>query len=125
YTAVLSRAALHNPPEDTTAAATSAGATAGRLFTSVTLPLVKPALAVAVIFRALDTLRMYDLPKILTGGANGTTTSSILVVDQLTRGANSASALSTITFVFIFVIAFGMVRLFNANILGAHAKAVR
>jgi multiple sugar transport system permease protein len=68
---------------------------------------------------------MYDLPKILTGGANGTTTSSILVVDQLTSGINSASALSTITFVFIFVIAFGLVRLFNANIIGAQAKGVR
>jgi len=68
---------------------------------------------------------MYDLPKILTGGANGTTTSSILVVKQLTSGINSASALSTITFVFIFLIAFGMVRLFNANIIGAQAKGVR
>jgi multiple sugar transport system permease protein len=67
---------------------------------------------------------MYDLPKILTGGSNGTTTSSVLVVNQLTRGANSASALSTITFVLIFVIAFGLVRLLNANLFGARAKAV-
>ena len=87
--------------------------------TSVTLPLVKPALAVAVIFRVLDTLRMYDLPAILTGGANGTTTSSILVVKQLTSGVNSASALSTITFILIFAIALALVRLFNANIVGA------
>ena len=64
------------------------------------------------------------LPKILTGGSNGTTTSSVLVVNQLTRGANSASALSTITFVLIFVIAFGLVRLLNANLFGARAKAV-
>jgi multiple sugar transport system permease protein len=68
---------------------------------------------------------MYDLPKILTGGANGTTTISILVVEQLNSGLNSASALSTITFIFIFAIAFAMVRLFNANIIGAQAKGVR
>ncbi|MFE2138119.1 hypothetical protein ACFW9X_33915, partial [Streptomyces sp. NPDC059466] len=115
----------HTPPAHTAAGAPRPGAPRGRPHPRPPAPRATPALAVAVIFRALDTLRMYDLPKILTGGANGTTTSSILVVDQLTRGANSASALSTITFVFIFVIAFGMVRLFNANILGAHAKAVR
>jgi ABC-type sugar transport system permease subunit len=125
FIALLILAGLQNIPDETYEAAKIDGANAWRRFTSVTLPLVKPALAVAVIFRALDTLRMYDLPQILTGGSNGTTTSSILVVEQLTRGANSASALSTITFVFIFVIAFGLVRLFNANLFGAQTKAVK
>ena len=125
FIALLILAGLQGIPEETYEAAKIDGANAWRRFTNVTLPLVKPALAVAVIFRTLDVLRMYDLPKILTGGANGTTTSSILVVDQLTSGINSASALSTITFVFIFIIAFGLVRLFNANIIGAQAKGVR
>ncbi|MGN5633971.1 carbohydrate ABC transporter permease [Streptomyces sp. AC154] len=125
FIALLILAGLQNIPDETYEAAKIDGANAWRRFTSVTLPLVKPALAVAVIFRVLDTLRMYDLPKILTGGANGTTTSSVLVVNQLTKGVNSASALSTITFVFIFVIALGLVRLFNANLLGTQAKGVR
>jgi ABC-type sugar transport system permease subunit len=125
FIALLILAGLQGIPEETYEAAKIDGASAWKRFTNVTLPLVKPALAVAVIFRTLDVLRMYDLPKILTGGANGTTTSSILVVDQLTQGINSASALSTITFVFIFIIAFGLVRLFNANIIGAQAKGVR
>jgi ABC-type sugar transport system permease subunit len=125
FIALLILAGLQGISNDTYEAARIDGANAWQRFTRITLPLVKPALAVAVIFRTLDALRMYDLPKILTGGANGTTTSSILVVDQLTSGINSASALSTITFVFIFVIAFGMVRLFNANIIGAQAKGVR
>jgi multiple sugar transport system permease protein len=86
------------------------------------VPLVKPALAVAVIFRTLDVLRMFDLPFILTGGANGTTTVSILVVQQLHSGVYSASALSTITFIFIFAIALSMVKLFNANIVGTPGK---
>ncbi|MCF0085202.1 MULTISPECIES: carbohydrate ABC transporter permease [Streptomyces] len=124
FIALLILAGLQNIPAETYEAARIDGAGAWRRFTNVTLPLVKPALAVAVVFRALDTLRMYDLPKILTGGSNGTTTSSVLVVNQLTRGANSASALSTITFVLIFVIAFGLVRLLNANLFGAPAKAV-
>jgi multiple sugar transport system permease protein len=95
------------------------GASAWQRFTKITLPLVKPALAVALIFRTLDVLRMYDLPKILTGGANGTSTLSILVVDQLQQGPNSAAALSTITFIFIFGVAFLMVRIFGANVTGA------
>jgi len=99
------------------------GATAWQRFTKITLPLVKPALAVALIFRTLDVLRMYDLPKILTGGANGTSTLSILVVDQLQQGQNSAAALSTITFIFIFAVAFLMVRILGANITGAPAKS--
>lgn len=119
FIALLILAGLQSIPEETYEAARIDGAGAWKRFTSVTLPLVKPALAVAVIFRVLDTLRMYDLPAILTGGANGTTTSSILVVKQLTSGVNSASALSTITFIFIFAIALLLVRLFNANIVGA------
>jgi ABC-type sugar transport system permease subunit len=125
FIALLILAGLQGIPEETYEAAKIDGANAWKRFTNVTLPLVKPALAVAVIFRVLDTLRMYDLPKILTGGSNGTTTSSILVVDQLTSGINSASALSTITFILIFIIAFGLVRLFNANIIGAQTKGVR
>jgi multiple sugar transport system permease protein len=125
FIALLILAGLQGISNDTYEAARIDGANAWQRFTRITLPLVKPALAVAVIFRTLDALRMYDLPQILTGGSNGTTTSSILVVRQLTSGINSASALSTITFIFIFVIAFGMVRLFNANIIGAQAKGVR
>ena len=125
FIALLILAGLQGISNENYEAAKIDGANAWQRFRRITLPLVKPALAVAVIFRTLDVLRMYDLPKILTGGANGTTTSSILVVDQLTKGINSASALSTITFLFIFAIAFGMVRLFNANIIGAQAKGVR
>ena len=125
FIALLILAGLQGISNDTYEAAKIDGANAWQRFTRITLPLVKPALAVAVIFRTLDVLRMYDLPAILTGGSNGTTTSSILVVRQLTSGINSASALSTITFVLIFLIAFGLVRLFNANIIGAQAKGVR
>ena len=49
---------------------------------------------VALLFRTLDVLRMYDLPAIMTGGGagdgNDTTTLSILVVEQIRPGFNSA-----------------------------------
>lgn len=119
FIALLILAGLQGISGDLYESAKLDGANAWQRFTKITLPLVKPALAVAVIFRALDALRMYDLPQILTGGANGTTTVSILVVKQLNIGINSASALSTITFVLIFAISLLLVRLFNANVVGA------
>jgi multiple sugar transport system permease protein len=86
------------------------GASAWQRFTQITLPLVKPALMVALLFRTLDVLRMYDLPAIMTGGGagdgNDTTTLSILVVNEIRVGFNSAAALSTLTFLFIFGVAF-------------------
>ena len=115
--ALLILAGLQGIPDELYESAKVDGASAWQRFWRITLPLVKPALAVALIFRSLDTLRMYDLPAILTGGANGTSTLSILVVKQIQSGPNSASALSTITFVFIFACAFVLVKLLGANIM--------
>jgi ABC-type sugar transport system permease subunit len=125
FIALLILAGLQGISQEVYESARMDGANAWQRFWRITLPLVKPALAVAVIFRTLDVLRMYDLPKILTGGANGTQTVSILVVSQLNSGINSASALSTITFVFIFAISYALVKLFNANILGTQAIKVK
>jgi multiple sugar transport system permease protein len=116
FIALLILAGLQGISGDLYEAAKIDGASASQRFWKITLPLVKPALGVAIIFRSLDVLRMYDLPYILTGGANGTQTLSILVVNQLHSGINSASALSTITFIFIFAIALLLVRLFHANL---------
>jgi multiple sugar transport system permease protein len=116
FMALLILAGLQGIPDELYESAKVDGASAWQRFWRITLPLVKPALAVALIFRSLDTLRMYDLPAILTGGANGTSTLSILVVKQIQSGPNAASALSTITFVFIFACAFVLVKLLGASI---------
>jgi ABC-type sugar transport system permease subunit len=118
FIALLILAGLQSIPADLYESARVDGASAWQRFTKITLPLVKPAFAVAIIFRTLDVLRMYDLPAILTGGANGTTTLSILVVKQIEAAKpNSASALSTITFIFIFACAFLLVKILGANIM--------
>ena len=97
------------------------GASAWQRFTSITLPLVKPALMVALLFRTLDVLRMYDLPQIMTGGGagdgNDTTTLSILVVQEVRSNFNSAAALSTLTFLFVFLVAFLFIRFLGANVV--------
>jgi multiple sugar transport system permease protein len=118
FIALLILAGLQIIPADVYEAAKVDGATAWQRFTRITLPLVRPALLVAVLFRTLDVLRIFDLPYILTQGANGTTTLSILVVNQIRQGFNSAAALSTITFLFIFLVAFVFVRVLGANVIG-------
>jgi ABC-type sugar transport system permease subunit len=121
FIALLILAGLQLIPEEVYEAAKVDGATAWQRFTRVTLPLVKPALLVAILFRTLDVLRIYDLPAILTQGGGGsghaTTSLSILVVDQIRQGFNSAAALSTLTFLFIFLVAFIFVKFLGANVV--------
>ncbi len=115
FMALLILAGLQIIPGDVYEAAKVDGVTAWQRLIHITLPLVRPALMVAILFRTLDALRMYDLPAIMTGGANNTTTLSILVVDQIREGFNSAAALSTITFILIFLVALVFVRFLGVN----------
>lgn len=127
FMALLILAGLQLIPEDVYEAARMDGATTVQQFFRITLPLLRPALIVAILFRTLDALRMYDLPAILTGGGGGrgdaTTTLSILVVKQVYQGINAASALSTITFIIIFLVAFLFIRVLGANITGNQEKS--
>jgi len=117
FMALLILAGLQMIPAEVYEAAKVDGASAWQRFLMITLPLVKPALMVAILFRTLDALRMFDLPYILTGGANNTTTLSILVINQIRQGFNVAAALSTITFIIIFLVAFIFVRFLGANVV--------
>ena len=67
FIGLLVLAGLQVIPADIYEAAKIDGANAWRSFWSMTLPLVKPALLVAVLFRILDNLRMFDLPAVLIG----------------------------------------------------------
>jgi trehalose/maltose transport system permease protein len=122
FMALLILAGLQMIPSDVYEAAKVDGANAWQRFTQITLPLVKPALMVAILFRTMDALRMYDLPAIMMGSNPATSTISVLVVDQMRQGANSASALSTITFLIIFAVAFVLVRFLGANAVSTQEK---
>ncbi|WP_188829575.1 carbohydrate ABC transporter permease [Nocardia camponoti] len=115
FMALLLLAGLQVIPADVYEAAKVDGASAWQRFIRITLPLLKPALLVAILFRTMDALRMYDLPAIMMLGNPSTTTLSILVVDQTRSGTNSAAALSTITFLLVFAIAFVLVKVLGAN----------
>lgn len=125
FMALLILAGLQMIPKDVYEAARVDGASAFQSFTRITLPLVRPALMVAVLFRTLDALRMYDLPVIMISGSSNSPTATIsqLVVEDMRQGNfNSASALSTLIFLLIFTVAFVMIRFLGADVGGRRAS---
>ncbi|HEX5427806.1 MAG TPA: sugar ABC transporter permease [Pedococcus sp.] len=117
FMALLILAGLQLIPGDVYEAAQIDGATKWQTFTKITLPLVKTPLMVAVLFRTLDVLRIYDLPAILTNGGGGTTSLSMLVIKQIGAGFHSASALSTIVFLLIAIVAFLFIKFGGADVI--------
>jgi multiple sugar transport system permease protein len=100
------------------------GASVPRQFWSITLPLVKPALLVAVLFRTLDALRMFDLPYILVGAQKTSVeTLSMLAQDQAANVRfGPAAAYAVILFVYVFLIALAFVRLLGADLVPHRRK---
>src|ERR671916_2875924 len=98
FMALLLLAGLQVIPGDVYEAAKVDGATAWQRFSRITLPLLMPALLVALIFRTLDALRIFDLPKVLTNGAHGTETLSLISYEtfQQNRLVGEGSALAVL-----------------------------
>jgi multiple sugar transport system permease protein len=118
FMALLILAGLQVIPDDVYDAARVDGATAWQRFRRVTLPLVRPAIAVALIFRTLDALRIFDLPYVLTRGANDTETISLLAQQELVtnRLVGLGSALSVLTFLIVMGVSFLYIRFVGGNI---------
>ncbi len=117
FISLLMLGALALVPEDLYKAAKVDGATAWQRFWRITIPLIKPALAVAVLFRALDAFRIYDAVYIITNGANNTASVSLLgyqvLIGRLDLGLGSAIAV--LIFLCVCIIAVGFFRLLGAN----------
>ncbi len=98
------------------------GANAWKRFTKITLPLVKPAILVALLFRTLDAFRVFDTIFIMTRGSQDTESVSILGYNQLISRLNLGlgSAVSVLIFICVLIIAFFFVR-----ILGVRANEGR
>ncbi|WKK60959.1 sugar ABC transporter permease [Corynebacterium sp. P3-F1] len=128
FVALLILAGLQMIPKDVYEAARVDGASAWQTFTRITLPLVRPTLMVAILFRTLDALRMYDLPVIMISGSSNSPTATIsqlVVEDMRQNNFNSASALSTLIFLLIFTVAFIMVRFGGADVGGEQTQRRR
>jgi len=118
FMALLLLAGLQVIPSEVYEAAKVDGATAWQRFRRITLPLLMPALLVALIFRTLDALRAYDLPKVLTNGANGTETLSLMAARtfQENRLYGEGATLSILMFLIVMIISFTYIRLVGGNL---------
>jgi multiple sugar transport system permease protein len=94
------------------------GANAWQRFVRITLPLMKPAILVALLFRTLDAFRIFDTIFIMTAGSQDTESLSILGYNQLISRLNLGlgSAVSVLIFIAVLGIA-----LFFVKVLGARA----
>jgi multiple sugar transport system permease protein len=122
FMALLLLAGLSLVPEDLQKAAKVDGATAWQRFTRITLPLMKPAILVALLFRTLDEFRIFDSIYILTAGANNTGSVSILGYDNLFNALNLGigSAISVLIFICVAIIAFLFIRGFGTSAPGSN-----
>jgi trehalose/maltose transport system permease protein len=103
FVALLVLAALQLLPAELYEAARVDGVSPLRVFLRVTLPLIRPALMVAIIFRSLDALRVFDLMYVLTGSSRHTATMAVYARQQLVdfQDVGYGSAACTLLFLII------------------------
>jgi multiple sugar transport system permease protein len=120
FVGLLVLAGLQIIPNDVYEAARVDGATAWKQFWQITLPLVKPALLVAVLFRTLDALRMFDLPYVMIGRRKESVeTLSMLAQEEASnQRIGPAAAYAIVLFIYVALAAFAFVKLLGADILG-------
>ena len=116
FMALLLMAGLALVPEDLLKAASMDGANAWQRFWKVTIPLIKPSILVALLFRTLDAFRIFDNIFVLTSGANDTSSVSIVAYNNLIRGLSLGigSTMAVLIFITVALIAYLFVKLFGA-----------
>jgi multiple sugar transport system permease protein len=116
YVALLLLAGLALVPDELLEAAKIDGATAWQRFSRITVPLMKPAILVALLFRTLDAFRIFDVIYIFNQGANNTASLSQLSYSTLLERLNLGlgSAVSVVLFLIVGLIAFMFIKGFGA-----------
>lgn len=120
FIGLLVLAGLQVIPAEVYEAARIDGASALKQFWHITLPLVKPALLVAVLFRILDNLRMFDLPYVLVGPQKPSveTVSILAFLENSNSRFGPAAAYAVVLFLYIVVVAYAFVKLLGADVIG-------
>jgi multiple sugar transport system permease protein len=121
FMALLLMAGLALVPEDLLKAASMDGASPWKRFWLITVPLIKPSILVALLFRTLDAFRVFDNIFILTSGANGTSSVSMVAYSNLIRGLNLGigSTMAVLIFITTGIIAFIFIKAFGAAAPGS------
>ena len=112
FVAIILLAGLKSIPQQYYEAAALDGAGKWAVFRSITLPLLKPFIAVAILFRTMDAFRIFDLVWVLTGGASGTETLSVYIYRVLFRYADLGygSTMTVALFAIIFALSLILIR---------------
>jgi trehalose/maltose transport system permease protein len=120
FMALLILAGLQVIPGEIYEAAKVDGASTWQRFSRITLPLLMPAILVALIFRTLDALRIFDLPYVLTQGQNGTSTLSTIAQEAFAtnRIYGLGAAMAVLTFIVVMIVSFSYIRFVGGNIRG-------
>jgi multiple sugar transport system permease protein len=121
FMALLLMAGLALVPDDLLKAAAMDGAGAWQRFIKVTVPIMKPAILVALLFRTLDAFRIFDNLFVLTAGSQGTSSVSMLTYNNLIKGLNLGigSTMSVLIFLMVAAIAFIFIKLFGTAAPGS------
>ena len=121
FMALLLMAGLALVPGELLRAAAMDGASAWQRFTKVIVPVMKPAILVALLFRTLDAFRVFDNIFVLTAGAQGTSSVSMLTYNNLIKGLNLGvgATMSVLIFIAVAVIAFVFVKGFGTAAPGS------
>ncbi|PLR96540.1 carbohydrate ABC transporter permease [Bacillus sp. T33-2] len=121
YMALLLLAGLQNISRDTYEAADIDGANTVQKFFTITLPLLKPSILVALLFRTLDAFRVFDLIFVLTGGGPGGATETISIYGYKAMFAQTnfgyGSVVVMIMFICVAAIATIYVKFLGANLM--------
>ncbi|WP_298345979.1 carbohydrate ABC transporter permease [Ferrimicrobium sp.] len=123
FVAIIVVAGLVMLPQEVFEAAAVDGANSWTTFWRVTLPLLRPTIALAILFRILQAFGIFDLPFVLTGGGPGTATTSLAVLsyrtmfENLNYGAGNAIAVSASVLVLIGCLLF--LKVFRAQVSDA------
>ncbi|QFU93604.1 carbohydrate ABC transporter permease [Amycolatopsis sp. YIM 10] len=121
FMALLLMAGLALVPDDLLKAASMDGATAWQRFTKVMLPVMKPAILVALLFRTLDAFRIFDNIFVLTNGAQDTSSVSMQTYNNLIKGLNLGigSTMAVLIFLTVAIIAFIFIKVFGTAAPGS------
>ncbi|MBM7366623.1 carbohydrate ABC transporter permease [Gordonia hydrophobica] len=121
FMALLLLAGLALVPDELLKAAQLDGAGAWTRLFRIILPLMKPAILVALLFRTLDAFRIFDNIYVLTAGSNGTGSVSMLGYNNLFKAFNLGvgSAISILIFLCVAIIAFVFIKGFGTAAPGS------
>jgi multiple sugar transport system permease protein len=121
FMALLLMAGLALVPDDLLRAASMDGASTWQRFVKVTIPVMKPAILVALLFRTLDAFRIFDNIFVLTAGAQETASVSMQTYNNLIKGLNLGigSTMSVLIFIAVALIAFLFVKGFGTSAPGS------